>query len=451
MDSKIARRWVNTRLASMDYKMFVLADLYYDGYTLPEDFEALNVLDDFLGIDKSKCLRLVFNPLKRNVKKKMNYLLSRPFSVLGNSDSVQYVKDSLSVLKDTVVELYKKGEAWWEFEPDMDSPVRYKITLRKAQSIVPHYTNEEETAYDSVGYLWNQIDAYGKVTKYVDFVDLSGRHRFPISGTDESSSLDMGHAARGDKDVLFKSLPFVRITSDGLYSLISDLGSMYSNRYNQADSLLEDNADPVAVVKNASETDADTFMDDIRRTKLVKVEGTGDFSYATKSSDYSSIEAFMKMLKSDMADLCGVVSREQELNYVTSGRALDRLYVDMDNDAAEMGSSLRQALKSFLAFVTKETGLDYVKDFDIIFNTDKPTDEQQIIQNIVSSQSLLSKETLLAQHPWVEDVEQELNRIEKEKESEPQPEPVVQTQVDSTNQPVEEGAGNTPLQEGEQE
>lgn len=442
MDIQLARRWVNTRLASTDYRMFVFADLYYDGYVPPEDDQNYDFTQQIMGIDISDCTPLVYNALKRNVKKKMNYLLSRPYSVEGNSDSIQYINDAVKVLKDTVVELYKKGEAWWEIEPDSSSSLKYKITLRKAQVVVPHYINEEHTLYDAVGYLWNRIDDFGKVTRYVDFVDLQGRHRFPISGTGDDTEIpseDMGHAVSvSGAPVLFKSLPFIRITADGLYSFVSYLGKMYSDRYVQADELLRDNAEPVAIVKNASETDAEVFMDDIRQNKLVKVEGTGDFFYATKSSDYSSIEAFMKVVKSDISDLCGVVSREQELNYVTSGRALDRLYVDMDNDAAEMGSSLREALKEFLAFVSEQTGLDYQSAFNIIFNTDKPTDEQQIIQNINSSTNLLSKETLLSQHPWVDDVQKELNRIEAEKEAEPVPE--IPAVVDAPQVP--QGDGN---------
>lgn len=437
MDTNIAKKWISKRLGSWDYRKFLLANLFYDGFVPPIEWCGLDF--DWEGFELEKCSRLVYNPLKRNIKKKMNYLLSRPYSVVGNDDVKEYLQDSVQVLKDTVTELYNKGETWWEIEPDSTSPIKFKITLRKAESIVPHYTDEEQTRFDAVGYLWNFIDEEENVYKYVDFVDLTGRHRLPLYSDKDELMQDLGHAVKNGASIVFKKLPFIRLSTDGLYEQIDSMGKMYSDRYEQADKLLQDNADPVAIIKNASNTDGQILLEDIKINKVVTVEGTGDFSYASKSMDYSSIESFMKLLKSDISDICGVVSREQELNYVTSGRALDRLYVDMDNDAADMGSVLREALKEFLSFVGEQNSRDYISDFDIIFNTDKPTDETQIISNISSSSSMLSKRTLLEQHPWVKDVDEELARIEEESSSQStETEPGIDLMLEDSGQQGEE-------------
>lgn len=414
MKSEIIKKWVSARLSSWDYRKFILADLFYRGYIPDFDISSLDMNWGDISLDK--CKKLTYNYLRRNSKKKMNYLLSRPYTVLGNDDVKDYLLNDKSVLKETVLQLYQKGEVWWEFEPCTDCRLGFRITVRKAESIVPHYIDEEETMYDAVGYLWNHIDDEGKIERYIDVVDSTGRYRLSLSAvnTDLEEVKNLGHAIKNEKPVVFSSLPFIRLTSDSIYELIDQMSVMYSDRYKQADELLTDNADPVAVIKNASGTDDQVLMDDIRCNKMVKVDGTGDFTYASKSFEYSSIENFMKVLKSDIADISGVVSREQELNYVTSGRAIDRLYIDMDNDAAEMGDILRSSIKSFLGFVSKNKSRNYLENFDIIFNTDKPTDETQIIQNISSSSGMLSKETLLAQHPWVDDVKKEMKRLEKE-------------------------------------
>jgi uncharacterized Fe-S cluster protein YjdI len=55
------------------------------------------------------------------------------------------------------------------------------------------------------------------------------------------------------------------------------------------------------------------------------------------------------------------------------------------------------------------------EDVDIIFNRDILISESEVIDNINKSQDL-SLETRLAQHPWIEDVEAELERIKKEKD-----------------------------------
>lgn len=414
IESQDLSKLVNNRLASRTYKEFLLADLFYMGYYFSDPECALSVeSSDLIKLDSSNLQPLSYNSLKRQTKKKRNYLLSRPYTVNGNQDVIEFFKGELAVLKETVDELYKKGEVWWEFEPDSKSPIKFKISVRKAQSIVPEYTNEENTEYDAVGYLWNKIEG-DKTLKYIDFIDKTGRHRYSITDKYESKE-ELGHAVNSEsKQVLFKSLPFICLKCDGLYQQLNILSRMYSERYVQANTLLEDNADPVAIIKNASDTDAAILKDEIRDNRLVKVEGDGEFSYASKTLDYSSIESFMKVAKSDIADICGTVSREQELSYVTSGRALDRLYVDMDADAADMGEILRQSIRSFLSFIDLEKGTKYLDKFEIIFNTDKPTDEQQIITNINSSKDLLSTRTLLKQHPWVEDVDEEIKAKEKE-------------------------------------
>lgn len=455
MDIEIAKKWISKRLSSRTYKDFLLANLFYDG-RIPKKFydDCVNIYDeiDFTSLDATDCIDMSYNSLKRPIKKKVNYLLSRPYSVQGDKKVKDFMEGIDDVLTVSVTEIYKKGEVWWEYEPDPESPIKFKITVRKAESIVPHYTNEEETEYDAVGYLWNKIDDEGNIFRYADFIDSQGRHRFPT--TREGSVTDMGHAERTDgQPVLFNKIPFIRLTGDSLYLLIRYLGKMYSDKYVQADDLIRDNCDPIAVIKNASETDTEIFNEDLRRSKIVRVEGTGDFSYASKSIDYSSIESFLKMVKSDIFDQIGVVSRETELSYVTSGRALDRLYVDMDNDAAEMGKILRNTLKDFFSFIDEQEGTNYADRFDIIFNTDKPTDESQIISNISSSQSLLSKRTLLEQHPWVKDVDEELKRIEEEQGGQQQPDQFANDYGLSLEQGVEEPpqATNTePQQEEEQ-
>ena len=45
-------------------------------------------------------------------------------------------------------------------------------------------------------------------------------------------------------------------------------------------------------------------------------------------------------------------------------------------------------------------------------------DEGQIIENIRNSEGILSNETLIAQHPWVQNIEEELKKLERERKKE---------------------------------
>ena len=48
---------------------------------------------------------------------------------------------------------------------------------------------------------------------------------------------------------------------------------------------------------------------------------------------------------------------------------------------------------------------------------DLPVNETDVIQNAVASESLLSKRTILQNHPWVTDADEEMERIEAEKKA----------------------------------
>ena len=50
----------------------------------------------------------------------------------------------------------------------------------------------------------------------------------------------------------------------------------------------------------------------------------------------------------------------------------------------------------------------------LVFNRDTIVNESQVIADVAGSADLLSRETLLEQHPWVEDVQRELGRLRRE-------------------------------------
>ena len=50
----------------------------------------------------------------------------------------------------------------------------------------------------------------------------------------------------------------------------------------------------------------------------------------------------------------------------------------------------------------------------IIFNRDIMINESQSIADCLTSSSILSKESILSQHPWVTDVDLELKRLEEQ-------------------------------------
>ena len=55
------------------------------------------------------------------------------------------------------------------------------------------------------------------------------------------------------------------------------------------------------------------------------------------------------------------------------------------------------------------------EDVNIIFNRDIMMNESEIIDNCSKSIGILSNETIIGQHPWVDDPKLEMERLEEEK------------------------------------
>lgn len=101
-----------------------------------------------------------------------------------------------------------------------------------------------------------------------------------------------------------------------------------------------------------------------------------------------------------------------------SGTALGFRYMDLDADCADLADELQAAfrrLKPFLDTWLQATGRGDFSGaaFRVDFNMDMPVNESEVIANVNASRELLSPRTLLANHPWVADVERELREREE--------------------------------------
>ena len=56
------------------------------------------------------------------------------------------------------------------------------------------------------------------------------------------------------------------------------------------------------------------------------------------------------------------------------------------------------------------------EDVKIVFNRDMMINESDVIKNCRDSVGIISDETIVAMHPWINDVQDELAKLQKQKE-----------------------------------
>ena len=97
------------------------------------------------------------------------------------------------------------------------------------------------------------------------------------------------------------------------------------------------------------------------------------------------------------------------------------MYSDIDLDANDVETELQAAFEEILWFVNAHLANTGQGDFDgeevtVIFNRDILISETEAIANCSASVGILSDETIIGMHPWVDDPQKELERLKKQKE-----------------------------------
>ena len=187
-------------------------------------------------------------------------------------------------------------------------------------------------------------------------------------------------------------------------SILIALNKVFKNQ----DTTVEANTKPLTEIRGYSGTDVEEARDAVEKASVVLTEGDGGVNVHTRQMDSASIELWTSRLLQQFYQGTGTVGKDKELEFAVSGKALDRLFVQAEQKAKQLGDILEPAIKEVLRLQGVEG------DIDIVWNTDRPVDDAETITAIQGSIGLLSKKTLLEQHPWVDDVDEELRRLSQE-------------------------------------
>ena len=93
------------------------------------------------------------------------------------------------------------------------------------------------------------------------------------------------------------------------------------------------------------------------------------------------------------------------------------IYNDIDLDSNEIETEFQASFEEVLEFFNLWKNRSSNSPLKVIVDRDTVVMESQVIADIKNSVGILSKETLVAQHPYVTNVEEELKKIEKEEQS----------------------------------
>ncbi|MBQ3568007.1 MAG: phage portal protein [Anaerotignum sp.] len=130
---------------------------------------------------------------------------------------------------------------------------------------------------------------------------------------------------------------------------------------------------------------------------------------------------WMKMLRKDIFHFgMGVDTDSDDWGRSASGVALKFQYAMFYLKINGIIPEIRRCVKEFFRFVVedrnRESGTDWNwKDIIVTLNTNSITDDMETMQIIQASKGIVSEKTLLGRHPFVEDVNSEMEQLERER------------------------------------
>lgn len=420
--------------ASEGYKVMVEAEQYYRNRT-----DVQNKTNDVANRSNTKIEHPI---LKKLVDQKANYLLSKPWTVetenkqYGNALNEVFGPVFRRKIKSLGKGAVKSGIAWLQPYFDEGELVFMRIP---STELIPLWQDAEKTKLDAFIRFYDQVVYTGNRKQTITHAEFwfSGGVKWFITGPeggatfmvdtshgDESNDWTESHFAVGEKAYNWEAIPIVWLKYNEeelpLCYYIKDLIDDVNWQTSVTADVLRDVAKFIYILKNYGGQDLKEFIKDLKEHLAIKVETDGGVDKLQADLNIDAVMKFLDKQRRDIFDFAASVDTKDPDLGNASGTAISFRYMDLESDCDSLGTELKdtfQHLKPFIDVYLQLTGKgDFTKqEFDIIFNTDMPVNETDVITNVRNSDGIISRRTQLQNHPWVKDVDQELAAVNEEK------------------------------------
>ena len=186
---------------------------------------------------------------------------------------------------------------------------------------------------------------------------------------------------------------------------------------------MEDIQEVIFVLTNYGGADLGQFLRDLKDYKAIQIEseGDGDHSGVSTLTIELPVEAREKLLeitrKCIFEQGMGVDPDPQNFGN-SSGVALKFLYALLEQKAGLQETEFRLGFGQFIRCVCRLNGIS-IKDDTIVQTWTRTSvqNDQELSQIATQSKGIVSDETIVAHHPWVDDPEKEMELLQEQEDA----------------------------------
>lgn len=385
---------------------------------------------------------LLHSFMSNMIDEKVQYLLGKEPTLKCEKDDCHKKlkellgKDFLYNMQGLATEASNKGIAWSQVY--INEFGNFDTMLIPSEQMCPIWKDRSHKElegllriYDVETYKGTQKELVTHVEHYEDdgvtYYILEGEKLILDSEKylDVDDNVKAGHYKLNGQEMAFGLIPFIwtknnrHETTD--LQLVKSLIDDYNSKRTEISEMLTDCKEYIYAIKNYGGDTDDDILSMIKEKRRIFIDDDGGVEILTPSIDITATETHYKQLKEDIQIFGKSVPRQQvELGSAPSGIALKFMYSGLDLKCngleAEMKFMFRRLVKLINAYlcITRDS-ID--EEVEIIFNRDITINEMDAITAAKDSMGIISQKTIAANHPWVTDLEVEMQQLEEEKPS----------------------------------
>ncbi|MBR3552486.1 MAG: phage portal protein [Clostridia bacterium] len=333
-----------------------------------------------------------------------------------------------------------EGISWLYVWKDADE---LRLSLFPASEILPFWSDADHTELDCAVHFYDVIEyddhEKKKTVHHAEVLDAAGVHRFIwtkggrlipdvdtpampyLTVTDDSSADALPYNWERMPLIPFKAndkeQPLL-LKCKQLQDALNTIMTIFMNRTE------EDAYNTVIILKNYDGENVGKFRRNMLASGVVKVRTVdgADGGIDTLAIDVNpeNFELIAKLLKKAIIENCGGFDvKDERMNGNPNQMNIQSMYADIEITANGLETEFSASFEELLWFVAMHLKQTNVGDFenekaDVIFNRDMMVNESEVIDNCQKSGGLISNETILKNHPWIDDPQAEMERLETE-------------------------------------
>jgi SPP1 family phage portal protein len=377
-------------------------------------------------VKNNKKNEIYINYFKMLVTQKIDYLLSKKPSYDKQFDNQGF--NVFTMLDTMILNSSLDSRSWLHV---YISNNKYQYIVVKDMEIIPYYSPDGKILNRIIRY-YNEIDKLDKKEiLHIEDWTLDGVKRYAYkNNTILDESIDSHYVLNeytGDQleqSVFsnFPMIPFIPLWNNKDHT--SDLYDIHCLivAYNSIATGFIDNIkkfqEALMILRGyiGDKESIKKIMREMQESKGISVDKDGDAGYITVDIPVEARQVLMDILR----DVIFLLGRGVDPSKLAEGTNITNTviksrYIQLNFKGADCIKRVIEFYDKFIEFMNMVT--PYTFNNDLEFNISMLINESDVIENCLKSQNMVSQETILKNHPWVEDPKEELKKVnEEEKE-----------------------------------